>query len=296
MIIHGGAGSGRFGRDDPRYGELRVALEEGLAAMKKGSALEGVETAVSRMEQSGVFNAGRGACLAADGSVQLDAAIMEGRGLRGAGVGAETATFSAVSMARWVMENTKHVLLVGSSTDDVARAAGLEVEELRPTEKVSKKFSELLSEPKGRLSENLKVLAKIKELGTVGAVAIDSSGLPAAAVSTGGLWLKLPGRVGDSAIIGAGIYADVKTGAACSTGSGEEIIRNVLSWQACEFMRRQSGPAAAKRAIAAITRRSGTGTAGIITVDRKGKVGAAYNTEGMGRAWCDSDGKVRIVT
>lgn len=287
IIVHGGAGSGKFDVSDPRYSELKRALEEGMAAMKKGSSLDGVEAAVSTMEQAGVFNAGRGACLTADGRIQLDAAVMEGGKLKGAGVGAETSTFSATSLARWVMENTRHVLLVGPYADEAAKAAGLPIEDLKPTERAVKRFAELKTGPDGKQAENVRVLARMREGGTVGAVAIDSAGVPAAAVSTGGMWLKLPGRVGDSAVIGAGIYADAKSGAACATGSGEEIIRNVLAWRACEFMKRQPAQRAAKRAISEISRRSGTGTAGIITVDKRGRVGFGFNTEAMGRAWFD---------
>lgn len=295
MIIHGGAGSGKFGKEDRRYAELRFALEEGMAAMKRGASKDGVEAAVRTMEQSGAFNAGRGACLTADGRVQLDAAIMEGKKLRSAGVGAESSTFSAVSLARWVMENTNHVLLVGSYADEIAKAAGLPVEHLKPSEAAAKKYALLSSKPKRKHAENLEAPARIQEGNTVGAVAVDSGGVPAAAVSTGGLWMKLPGRVGDSAIIGAGIYADIKAGAACATGMGEEIIRNVLSWQACERMKRETAKAAAARAIASITRRSGRGTAGIITVDKKGRLGYAYNTDAMGRAWFDASNGRAII-
>jgi beta-aspartyl-peptidase (threonine type) len=106
-------------------------------------------------------------------------------------------------------------------------------------------------------------------------------------VSTGGRWLKLPGRIGDSAILGAGIFADSRTGAACATGTGEEIIRCALSFKACEFMRDETAAEAAKRAITQITRSRGRNNAGIITVDLKGRVGASFNTEAMGRAWFD---------
>ena len=294
MIIHGGAGSGKFGRDDARFRELGRALEQGMAAMRRGSSLDGVEAAVSWMEQSGLFNAGRGSCLTAGGKVELDAAVMEGSGLRGAGVGAVTSTYSAVSLARWVMANTGHVLLVGPHTREAARAAGLPLERLRATRRVSGRFAELVAGARGKRAENLRLLTRMQDGNTVGAVAVDSAGCPAAAVSTGGLWLKLPGRVGDSAVLGAGIYADRRSGAACATGTGEEIIRNVLSWQACELMRREPAPVAAKRAVAVMGRRSGPGTAGIVTVDRRGRVGSAFNTEAMGRAWFDHS-KGRVV-
>lgn len=287
MIVHGGAGSGKFGSDDPRFDGLRRALEDGMAALRSGSSLDGVEAAVTSMENSSLFNAGRGACLTADGKIQLDAAIMEGGKLRGAGVGAVTSTFSAVALARWVMGNTNHVLLVGPYTVDAARAAGLPVEQLKETEKSARRFAELRSQPSGKLAKNLEMLTRMQEGNTVGAVAIDSEGIPAAAVSTGGMWLKLPGRVGDSAILGAGIYADVRLGAACATGTGEEIIRNVLSWRTCEFMGQLTASAAAKKAVSVMTKQSGPGTAGIITVDTKGRLGFGFNTEAMGRAWFD---------
>ncbi len=130
----------------------------------------------------------------------------------------------------------------------------------------------------------------------MGAVALDSSGIPSAAVSTGGTWLKLPGRVGDSAIIGAGIYADVKSGAACATGTGEEIIRNSLCLKACEYLRITDAERASKQAIGLITKTSGRGTAGIVTVDLKGRVGASCNTDAMGRAWYDSAKDKAIVS
>ncbi|MDG6981342.1 MAG: isoaspartyl peptidase/L-asparaginase, partial [Nitrososphaerota archaeon] len=114
-----------------------------------------------------------------------------------------------------------------------------------------------------------------------------SDGVPAAAVSPGGVWMKLPGRVGDSAILGAGIFADKRQGAACATGTGEEIIRCALALRACGFMQADDAERAAAKAIAFISRERGKGTAGIITVDLEGRVGASFNTVAMGRAWWD---------
>jgi beta-aspartyl-peptidase (threonine type) len=255
--------------------------------MKKGSSLDGAESAVKYMEQSGLFNAGRGACLTVFGRVELDAAVIYGKGPRGAGVGACTCTYNPVSLARFVMENTEHVLIAGDYCRSLARAAGMKVDTLKATEAVAKRYSEL----KGRLGElhpkNLELIKRTQEGNTVGAVALDSEGTPSAAVSTGGLWMKLPGRIGDSAIIGAGVYADQKSGAACATGSGEEIIRNAMSWNACSFLRRDDALTAARKAVSLVSRRSGRNTAGIITLDLKGRVGFSYNTEAMGRAWLD---------
>jgi L-asparaginase / beta-aspartyl-peptidase len=283
MMVHGGAGSGRYSKEDRRFGELLRAVEAGMEAIRSGSATEGVLAAVGYMEESGAFNCGRGACLTAEGGVELDAAVMSGRGLGGAGVGAVTCTYHPVYLARWVMENTPHVLLVGERCGDYAKLAGMKVERLLPSKAARTKYATL----RAKGGRNLELLSKMQEGNTVGAVALGSDGVPAAAVSTGGMWLKLPGRVGDSAIVGAGIYADAKSGAACATGTGEEIIRLGLSMRACELMRSRGAADAARGAVSTMSRARGRGTAGVITVDLEGRVGASYNTEAMGRAWYD---------
>ena len=285
IIVHGGAGGGKYGREDRRFRGLVAAVEAGRSAMKRGTGLDGALAAVNFMEESGLFNCGRGACLTAEGEVELDAAVMTGRGLAGAGVGSVTCTHAPARVARWIMENTEHVLVVGDRVEDYVRVAGLEVERLEPSEAALKKFALLKKEAE---SEGpLWLVRRFKTGDTVGAVAVGADGVPAAAVSTGGRWMKLPGRVGDSAILGAGIFADERLGAACATGTGEEIIRVALSLRACSFMRRGGAEVAAKKAIAYISRERGSGTAGVITVDLKGRVGAAFNTEAMGRAWYD---------
>lgn len=288
LIVHSGCGSGLFLKGDKRFSELRVAAEEGVTAMRRGSSLDGVETAVRYMEDCGQFNAGRGACLTAVGTVQLDAAIMEGKGLRGAGIGLCECTYNPVSLARVIMEKTDHVLIAGSQCSLFAKAAGLPTARLQPSLRAKKRFAALkvATRKEGRLDHA--ILRSIQEGSTVGAVAIDSEGVPAAAVSTGGTWMKLPGRIGDSAIIGAGIYADAASGAACATGIGEEIIKCSLCWNACQFLREGDALWAARKSIALINRRSGKSAAGIVAIDTKGRVGFAYNTEAMGRAWYDS--------
>jgi beta-aspartyl-peptidase (threonine type) len=291
IIVHGGAGGGKYPLHDRRVKELRKAVEEGMTAMGKGSALDGVEAAVVRMEESGAFNAGRGACTTIQGKIELDAAVMNGRGRTGAGVGLCTCTYHPVSLARKIMDGTKHVLVAGEHCRDLARINGIRVEEdeLRPSPRVLRKYSTLLSEMRHSNNKLLESLQKVSDEGnTVGAVALDPDGVPAAAVSTGGLWMKIPGRIGDSAVIGAGIYADDKSGAACATGIGEEIIRNAMSLNACVYMQHHGDAAiAARKAVSLMTKRSGRGTAGIITVDLRGRTGFAYNTTAMGRAWYD---------
>ena len=274
---------------DKKRKELVNAIEEGLAGLRTGSALDGAERAVRYMEESGAFNSGRGACLTSRGEVELDAAVMTGRGRAGAGVGSVTCTYHPVSLARWISENTKHILIVGDECSNYAKSAGMRVHRVKPSKNSSEKYMSLVKE-KGKVSPT-------QDGNTVGAVAMGRDGVPAAAVSTGGMWLKLPGRVGDSAILGAGIYADMSSGAACATGVGEEIIKSALSIKACEHMRTKSSQVAAGLAIRHLTRLSGSGTAGIITVDMKGRVGASFNTEAMPRAWHDSNsGKTMVRT
>ena len=261
------------------------AVDAGMAGLRKGSGLDGAIAAVAFMEESGLFNCGRGSYLTAEGKPELDAAVMTARGLAGAGVGDVTCTYHPIELARWVMENTGHVLVVGEKTREYARLAGMRTETLHPSPASRAKFELLRKDQKH--FEAIRLARRLDGGGTVGAVAMGSDGVPAAAVSTGGMWMKLPGRVGDSAIVGAGIYADMRYGAASATGKGEEIIRCALSMKACEFMRGRSALEGARRAIGYISKKRGRGTAGIITVDLKGRVGASFNTEAMGRAWWD---------
>ncbi len=262
------------------------SVDEGMTAMRRGSSLDGVERAVAYMEECGAFNAGKGACLTTEGCVELDAAVMLGKGLKGAGVGVVTCTYHPVSLARWVMEKTPHVLVAGERCRVYAKAAEMKVEQVAPSEDAKTKFR-LLTGQDVVDRGNLRLWRSIQQGNTVGSVAIDSAGVPSAAVSTGGVWLKLPGRVGDSAILGAGIYANGGAGAACATGAGEEIIRNSLCLRACEYLRKGDAASAARQAVRLMTKSSGKGTAGIITIDIKGRVGVSYNTEAMGRAWYD---------
>lgn len=285
VLVHGGAGGGKYPKGDRRFTELLNAVGAGMEAMKKGSSVDAVVAAVSFMEDSGAFNCGRGACLTSEGRVELDAAVMSGKGHSGAGVGVVTCTHSPVKLARWVMDNTRHVLIVGERCKDYARKANIRVEALAPSKTAADKYAVL-----SQAAEGPAAAARVDPTkgNTVGAVAIDRDAVPAAAVSTGGTWMKLPGRVGDSAIIGAGVYADWRLGASCATGTGEEIIRVMLSMKGCELLRGKSADLAARKAVAMMTKERGPGTAGLIAVDLKGGVGAACNTAAMGRAWYDS--------
>lgn len=315
VIVHGGAGAGKL--DGVRLARYRAGLASACAAglralAEGGGALDAAEAAVRDMERSGAFNAGRGSCLNLDREVECDAAIMQGEGLRAGACGALRGFAHPVSLARRILEETDHVLVVGEGAAKLA--AGFDLErwtEPPPAERL-REYDEVLARvralPKGaklsRLAAVLRHGAETEAPGspageppsrpglsigradTVGAVAIDAAGHVAAAVSTGGLWLKLPGRVGDSAIPGAGVYADESGGGASATGIGEAIIRIALCRRACEAMAEGLDAAAAcARAIDLISARIGPDTAGLVAIDRAGRPGAAFNTEAMGRAW-----------
>lgn len=294
--------------EEARYrGGLVAAVKAGTTAFGEGgTALDAVVRAVLSMEDSGDFNAGAGSCLDEEGIATLDAALMRGSDLAAGAVGAATATRNPISLCRSLLEEGRHVLLVGAGADRRARALGLPP--LPPVDAARRKIHERLTaerratgkEPEGRLAATSRPSERMPAIGsggstvtdaqshdTVGAVAVDKDGSVAAAVSTGGLWLKAPGRVGDSAVVAGGIYAsDGLGGAAVATGIGEKILRVALCKDAVD---RIAGGAtaqeAAEGAIAMITKQFGDDTAGVIVVDRKGRVGAAFDTRAMGRAW-----------
>jgi beta-aspartyl-peptidase (threonine type) len=283
---------------------LAGSVRAGLAALAaSGSALDAVQAAVLFMEDSGDFNAGDGACLDEEGNASLDAALMRGSDLAAGAVGASSATRNPIVLCRHLLDEGKHVLLVATGADRRARQLGLRP--LSPLDERRKKVWRAMleersktgqeptdrlaatSRPSTRLSLQKDGVTEAESHDTVGAAAVDAEGRVAAAVSTGGLWLKAVGRVGDSAVVGGGLYAsDALGGAAVATGIGEKILRITLCRDAVDRLGRgATAQEAAEGAIAAITERFGADTAGVIVVDRAGRVGAAFDTRGMGRAW-----------
>jgi beta-aspartyl-peptidase (threonine type) len=308
VIVHGGAGAGGMApeRLAPYRAGLAAAVEAGWRALEQGGgALDAVEAAIRSMEVCGHFNAGKGSCLNLEKEVECDAAVMLGADLRAGAVGALKGYAHPVSLARKILEETDHVLIVGAGAERLAEAFGIErwpegptPERLREWAEIEERVRTLPRGPRvGRLAALLRHGAEesgraaaplpIDKADTVGAVAIDAQGRLAAGVSTGGLWLKLPGRVGDSAIPGAGIYADDRLGAVSATGIGEAIIRIALSRRAVEAMGAVPNPgqAGVEHAIRLMTDRMGEHTAGLVGLDREGRPGAAFNTEAMGRAY-----------
>ena len=271
ILVHGGAGKIAPDLVEARRAGIRAAVVNGWQALTAGgSAVEAVEQAVKMLEDDPAFNAGRGACLNRDGEIELDASIMDGRNLAAGAIGAVKRIANPVTLARVVMEAGGPVLLVGEGARQFAAAAGIKEcgADALVTERQRARWATLREE-------------NAEGVGTVGAVAVDREGHLAAATSTGGLSLKAPGRVGDSALIGCGTYADDQLGAASCTGNGEAIIRLTLAKTALEFLQVGEDPmAAAKRAVGEVTTRTGA-EAGIVLLDRYGRIGIARNTAQM---------------
>jgi beta-aspartyl-peptidase (threonine type) len=295
LAIHGGAWNIPDGAVDAHRRGLVGPLTEGFDALRRGaSALDVVELAVRRLEDDPTFNAGRGSHLNSAGELQMDASIMEGTRRRAGAVAAIDGVLHPVSVARCVMENSPHVLLVGPGAKRFARRAGAEMCATRSllVGRELDRFERIRAGDRGLVATEFSPRARPH--GTVGAVALDRKGRVAAATSTGGTQDKAPGRVGDSAIIGGGTYADDRRGAASCTGWGEPILRAVLAKTAVDALAGGRAPSAASRAaVRELARLAGLG--GVILVSRGGRVAAAFNTPRMARGLADAHGLAVLV-
>jgi beta-aspartyl-peptidase (threonine type) len=272
IVVHGGAGDIEPDEHAARLQALRTAINEALPILKKGgSALDAVEAAVISLESHPLLNAGRGSVPNRDGEIELDAMIMDGSSAHIGAVGAVKRIEHPVSLARFVMERTKHHLLVGPGAEKFAAEQGMPH-----------------IDPASLIVTNDEKLKVAQGGDTVGAVALDSLGSMAVAVSTGGIRGKLPGRVGDSPIAGAGGYADNRLGAACATGTGEGIIRALLTFRAVDAMANFDVQSAAMRALEIFTIRF-NGDGGLIALDKAGRVGIAHNTAFMPVAYSSGE-------
>jgi beta-aspartyl-peptidase (threonine type) len=296
VVVHGGAGRWDVDEDTRRkvIEFLRKAARSGLdVILSGGSAVDAVVEAIKVLEDSSIFNAGVGSILNVLGEVEMDAGIMDGKSLRAAGVAAVTKPRHPIELARIVMEKTDHVLVVGRGADRLADLFNLESRPPIPS-RVVERYKYLMKN-----IENVRYWKKLRDIlpliapfvgDTVGAVALDINGDFAAGASTGGVWLKLPGRVGDSPIPGAGFYADNSGGAASATGLGETIIITSLTKVAVELMVKGLGAEdACLEAIKRLTTIFGNDTAGIIAVDIRGSIAAVHNTEHMPYAYACRD-------
>lgn len=308
FAIHGGAGTITRGSMTPETeaayrAKLEEALRAGYGVLEGGGAsLDAVVAAIRIMEESDLFNAGKGAVFTSEGTVELDASIMDG-GTRAAGaVAGVTRVRSPIELARLVMERSPHVMMVGAGAEAFGAEQGVEMVEnaFFHTERRRRQLERVQQEAgtTGAALDSVRdplLSPGADRVGTVGAVALDRSGNLAAGTSTGGMTNKQFGRVGDSPIIGAGTYADNATCAVSATGHGEYFIRGVIAHDIAARMA-YGGATLAGAADAVImddlTARGGTG--GVIAVDRDGRVAMPFNTEGMYRAAIDASGTTTI--
>lgn len=268
IMLHGGAGRFDIADQAACLDVCRTALEAGRFILAHGGcALDAVQAAVMCLEDDPLFNAGTGSVLNRDGQVEMDAAIMDGASLRAGAVAALRQVKNPILVARHILEDGRHVMLAGDGAKKFAQQCGVPLCE----------EAELLSPRQA---------ARWRErYGTVGAVAFDAVGGLAAATSTGGTFGKLPGRIGDSAVIGCGTYADEHAAVSC-TGMGEAIIRLVLARRVAESIAAGRDPESAARDAVAQLEMQANG--GLIVADRFGRLAFAYTTPQMPVCYLDS--------
>ena len=305
LALHGGAGTIPKGslsseKEQAYRDALKAALDAGWSILERGgSALDAVQATVVSLEDTPLFNAGRGAVFTHEGTHELDASIMRGDTREAGAVAGVQGVRNPIALARLVMEESPHVLLAGRGAEAFAKEQGLRFEEpayffddfrhrqwqeAKAAGRVqldhAKSAAPLLDD-----AEHKEVLNE-KKFGTVGAVALDAQGNLAAATSTGGMTNKKWGRVGDSPIIGAGTWADNRTCAISCTGDGEYFIRTVVAHEVAALMRhrqmslQEACEQAVMRDLVEIE-----GEGGLVAVDAQGGVSLVFNSEGMYRAW-----------
>ena len=283
--MHGGAGRltrRRLTPDKQRIMReaLAAALDAGMGLLRRGApALDAVELAARILEDCEAFNAGRGSVLTAKGTVEMDAAIMRGSDRRAGACACVEGVRNPIALARAVLDKTPHLLVVGDGAVRVARQAGLrfEADDWFITDERRRELETVRAGTPERGDD--------QGGGTVGAVACDAAGHLAAATSTGGVVNQLPGRVGDSPVLGAGTWADNETCAVSATGPGEIIMRCTLAANVAARLRfaNQTLQQACQDALADALALGGR--VGCIAIDARGSVHAAFNTPGMARGW-----------
>jgi isoaspartyl peptidase/L-asparaginase-like protein (Ntn-hydrolase superfamily) len=287
-----------------REAEFRAALARiagaAWARLQAGaSALDAVEHAIRDLEDFPLFNAGHGAVLNADGIVEMDASIMDGRRRAAGAVAAVQTPTHPITLARAVMERTEHVLLVGAGADRLAQELGLERSPPDYFVTAERAEQQRLAALQGKVTLDHDPLYNgphpADKKGTVGAVARDAYGHLAAGTSTGGMTNKHPGRAGDTPVIGAGTWAEDQSCALSATGHGEYFLRSALAFDAHARMVYAGADleSACAGALGRVAELGGTG--GLIAIDHTGRVALPYNSEGMYRAWVDASGQLQLA-
>ncbi|MDM1049468.1 MULTISPECIES: isoaspartyl peptidase/L-asparaginase family protein [Sphingobacterium] len=309
LVIHGGAGTilkknMTDSLEKAYIAVLTQALETGYKQLAAGkSSLDAVEATVHVMEDSPLFNAGKGAVFTNQGKNEMDASIMEGATLKAGAVAGVTTIKNPISAARAVMEKSEHVMMMGAGAEEFAKRGGLTIVDpsyfwtksrYDALQNILKRDAEKTELDHSNPQTSIAPFVKDEKFGTVGAVALDKQGNLAAATSTGGMTNKKFGRIGDSPIIGAGTYADNNSVAVSCTGWGEFFIRANAAYDVAARMK--YGKASLKDASQQVIDRIGKmgGDGGLIALDNKGQVAMPFNTEGMYRGTVTEDGKISV--
>lgn len=301
IAIHGGAGTLLKGqmtadKENQYRAALKKALEAGYKLLEEGaSAIDAVEEAVKNLEDSPLFNAGKGSVFTADGTHEMDAAIMDGKTMNAGAVSLISGIKNPVSLARDVMDKSDHVFLAGEGAMRFAQSLDYKVEneEYFFDEFRHQQWLEIKDTDNFQLDHSK---GKDSKFGTVGAVACDKDGNVAAATSTGGMTNKRFGRIGDSPILGAGNYANNKTCAVSCTGSGEYFIRGVVAYDvSCLMEHKELSLANASNEVINKRLLEIGGDGGLIAVDASGNISLPFNTEGMYRGFKTSQGVEAIA-
>jgi beta-aspartyl-peptidase (threonine type) len=323
LVIHGGAGTitqanMTLEQEKAYRSVLNSALQTGYSILKNGgTSLKAVEAAIMVMEDSPLFNAGKGAVFTNEGKNELDASVMDGYNLKAGAIAGVTTIKNPIRGAISVMNNSPHVMMTGKGADEFAKQQGLEIVdpsyfytearykallkakeseriELDHTEKPEKKVK---SSPKTGFNHvNDLIFTEGKKFGTVGCVALDKFGNLAAGTSTGGMTNKRYGRVGDAPIIGAGTYANNATCAVSATGHGEYFIRSVVAYDISALMEYR-GLSLQNAADEVVMKKLVTmgGEGGVIALDRNGNIAMPFNSEGMYRGYILSNGESEVM-
>lgn len=321
LVIHGGAGTitrqNMTPEKEKAYREvLNQALQTGYGVLKKGgTSMDAVEATIRIMEDSPLFNAGKGAVFTHDGKNEMDAAVMDGKTGKAGSIAGVTVIKNPISTARRVMDKSEHVMMVGPGAEAFAKVQGMEIVDPKYfyTEARWKALQQAIKEEKIELDHsekpapvdksrktgsirNDKIFTEGKKYGTVGCVALDQFGNLAAGTSTGGMTNKRYGRVGDAPIIGAGTYANNATCAVSATGHGEYFIRSVVGFDISALMDYKGMSvknAADEVVMKKLVERGGEG--GVIALDAKGNFAMPFNSEGMYRGYIKADGTSEVL-
>ena len=310
IVIHGGAGTILKANMTPDMegdyrDKLTEVLETGYKILKDGGiSIDAVEAVINIMEDSPLFNAGKGAVFTHEGTNELDASIMDGRTLNAGAVAAVKHIKNPITLARLVMEKSWHVMLAGEGAEKFAQEQGMQLvdQEYFKTERRWKQLQQIINQDSKR-DDSLKLERKKNppsgkpndSHGTVGCVALDKFGNITAGTSTGGMTNKRFGRVGDSPIIGAGNYANNNTCGVSGTGDGEYFIRLNVGKDISDLMeyKNLSVKEAAEKVVDKLTELGGTG--GVIALDKDGNIAMTFNTAGMYRGYINREGKAVVL-